>query len=250
MKTKLFFFSVRCFVLLTVLFLPVSVRAEESQVAVSASGTVSVKPDMAEFGVVVKSDAKTADRAAAETAEKYRTVQSALRGAGIPPDDAPTAAYTVSPRWEWDESLGKSILKGYSARHTIMVKVRTLGTIGRAIDAVVQSGADEVQSVTFQSSRYDALRQQALAAAVDNASRDAAIMARAAGGRVGQLIEASVSQPVYRERAAMDFMAMKAAPSPAPTEIAPTDQDIVVTVSSRWRFIASPARMSGGPAVK
>lgn len=243
MKTKLFFFSVRCFVLLTVLFLPVTVRAEESQVVVSASGTVSVKPDMAEFGVVVKSDAKTADRAAAETADKYRTVQSALRGAGIPLEDAPSAGYTVSPRWEWDESLGKSILKGYSARHTIMVNVRTLGTIGRAIDAVVQSGADEVQSVTFQSSRYDALRQQALAAAVDNARRDAAIMARAAGGRLGQLIEVSVSQPVYRERSSMDVMAMKAAPA-APTEIAPGDQDIIVSVSSRWRFAASPARMS------
>ena len=239
MKTKLMFFSLWLFVAMAGLSL--TGHADEPQVVVSAAGTVSVKPDMAEFGVVVKSDAKSADKAAAETAEKYRHVQGALRAAGISLEDAPTASYTVSPDWEWDPSLGKSLLKGYSARHVIMVKVRTLALIGRAIDAVVQAGADEVQSISFSSSRYEALRQQALAVAVGNARRDAATMAQAAGGHLGQLIEVSVSQPVYSGRFSMDAMALKSAPSPAPTEIAPSDQDIVVTVNSRWRFIASPA---------
>jgi uncharacterized protein len=240
MKTKLIFFSLCLFLIIA--GISGTACAEESQVLVSAAGTVSVKPDMAEFGVIVKSDAKSADKAAAETAEKYRHVQAALRAAAIPLDDAPTASYTVAPRWEWDQALGKSLLKGYSARHTIMVKVRTLSLIGRAIDAAVQAGADEVQSITFSSSGYEVLRQQALAAAVGNARRDGEIMARAAGGRLGQLLEVSVSQPILGGRAAMDIMALKSAPAaPAPTEIAPSEQDIVVTVNSRWRFIASPA---------
>ena len=237
-KTKLIVFS--AWLLVAVAGFSLTARAEESQVVVSAAGKVSVKPDMAEFGVVVKSDAKSADKAAAETAEKYRRVQGALRTAGISLEDAPTASYTVSPNWEWDPSLGKSRLKGYSARHAIMVKVRTLGIIGRAIDAVVQAGADEVQSISFSSSRYEELRQQALAAAVGNARKDAAIMAKAAGGHLGQLIEVSVSQPVYNGRFSMDTISLKSAPSPAPTEIAPSDQDVVVTISSRWRFVASP----------
>jgi uncharacterized protein YggE len=239
MKKKLISISVWLFIGMSGCFL--NARADEPQIVVSAAGTVSVKPDMAEFGVVVKSDAKSADKAAAETADKYRKVQGALRTAGIPLEDAPTASYTVSPDWEWDPSLGKSLLKGYSARHALMVKVRTLVVIGRAIDAVVQAGADEVQSVSFSSSRFEALRQQALAAAVGNARKDAATMAQAAGGRLGQLIEVSVSQPVYSARFSLDTMAMKSAPAPAPTEIAPSEQDIVVTVNSRWRFIALPA---------
>lgn len=239
MKIKLMFFSV--WLIIGMAGFSVKACAEESQVVLSASGTVSVKPDMAEFGVVVKSDAKTADKAAAETAEKYRRVQGALRAAGIPLEDSPTASYTVSPRWEWDQPLGKNLLKGYTARHTIMVKVRILDIIGRVIDAAVQAGADEVQNISFSSSRYEALRQQALAAAVANARRDAAIMAQAAGGRLGQLIEVSGSQPQYEGRPVMEAMAMKAAPAPVPTEIAPSEQDIVVTVTTRWRFIASPA---------
>jgi uncharacterized protein YggE len=239
MKTKLIIFRLWLFVGFAGFSL--TARADEPQVVVSATGTVSVKPDMAEFGVVVKTDARSADKAAAETAEKYRKVQSALRTAGIPLEDAPTASFTVSPNWEWDPSLGKSLLKGYSARHVIMVKVRNLAVIGRAIDAVVQAGADEVQNINFSSSSFEALRQQALAAAVGNARRDASTMAQAAGGRIGQLIEVSVSQPVYSGRFAMDSMALKSAPSPAPTEIAPSEQDVAVTVNSRWRFIASPA---------
>jgi uncharacterized protein len=242
MKTRPLFFCIVLFALITGLSL--HAQAEESQVVVSAAGTVSVKPDMAEFGVVVKSDAKNADKAAAETAEKYRAVQGALRSAGIPVEDAPTASYTVSPRWEWDQSQGKSVLNGYSGRHSIIVKVRNLASIGRAIDAVVQAGADEVQNISFSSSRYEQLRQQALAAAVDNARRDAEIMAKAAGGRLGQLIEVSVSQPSYKERPYMDAMAMRAAPAaaPPPTEVAPSEQDITVSVSSRWRFIGYPVR--------
>ncbi len=214
--------------------------AADPQVVVSASGKVSIKPDMAEFWVVVKSDAKAADLAAAETAVRYSAVQSALRTAGIPVEDTPTNAYTVSPRWEWSPSLEKNILKGYMALHTIKVKVRTLANTGRAIDAVVQAGADEVQSISFSSSNYEEFRQQALAEAVGNAHRDAVIMAKAAGGTLGELIEVSVSQPIYGGRPAFEAMALRSAPAQPPTEIAPAEQEITVTVNSTWRFIGSP----------
>ncbi|NTW70252.1 MAG: SIMPL domain-containing protein [Chlorobiaceae bacterium] len=219
-----------------------SAQAEESQVVVSASGVVSVKPDVADFIVEIKSDAKSADKAAADTAEKYQAVQSALRQAGVASGDAVTAGFTVSPKWEWQQSTAKNVLNGYSARHSIKVKVRSLGSIGKVIDAVVQSGGDEVQNIAFSSSRYDSLRHEALSIAVGNARRDGEIMARAAGGRLGQLIEVSVGQPSYRERPYMEAVAMKAAPSPASTELAPADQEISVTINSRWRFIPAPAK--------
>ena len=238
---RLLFFAFFSFVLFSAF--SVDVLAEENQIVVGASGKVSVKPDMAEFGALVKSEAKTADQAAARTAEKYRAVQQALRQAGIPAEDAPTASFTVSPQWEWDQSQGKNVLNGYSARHLVMVKVRNLSLTGKAVDAAVKAGADEVQQITFSSSRYDALRRQALAAAVANARGDAEIMAKAAGGRLGGVIELSVGQPMYRPSPAMDVMAMKAAaPEAAPTEIAPSDEDIVVNVNSRWRFLGASTR--------
>jgi len=240
MKKNLFFFILLFFTGWSAV--SAAGHTEESQVVVSATGKVSIKPDMAEFAVVVKSDAKTADIAVSQTAEKYRAVQDKLIAAGISQDDAPTASFTVSPRWEWDQASGKSLLKGYSARHSIMVKVHSLAKIGHAIDAAVQAGADEVQSVNFSSSCYDALRQKALADAVENARREAGIMARAAGGRIGQLIEVSVNEPSVRFHPLRAGAALNAAPMAVPTEIAPADQEISVTINSRWRFISSSAK--------
>lgn len=240
MKTRLLSFLVSA--ILGMSCIPLHAGAEESQLLVTATGTISVKPDMAEFGIVVKSEAKTAEKASTEAAARYRSVQDGLRNAGIPADDAPSSSYTVSPRWEWDQSAGRNVLAGYTARHVIRVRVRKLDGIGRVIDAAVQAGADEVLNITFSSSRYGTLREAALAAAMGNAKSDAAIMAKAAGGRLGPLIEAGESQLPPRERPQMEFMAMKAAPAPAVTEIAPSDQDISVSVTTRWRFIGTPVK--------
>ena len=239
---KLPAFAVWAFVLLS--GFSTALYGEEPRIVVSAMGKVSAKPDMAEFGVLVKSVAKNADQAAVRTAEKYRALQQALRAAGIPAEDAPTAGYTVSPQWEWVQSEGRSVLKGYAAQHLVMVKVRNLAFTGKAVDAAVQAGADEVHQITFSSSRYEELRRQALAAAVSNARGDAEIMAKAAGGRLGGVVELTVGQPLYRPVPSMDMMTMNAAAPEAapPTEIAPAEQDIVVSVSSKWKFLGTPAR--------
>jgi len=240
MKKSTFVFT--GLLLAAIIAMSVTARAEENQILVSATGTVTVRPDMAEFGVVLRSVEKDAGKAAARTAEKYRAVQQALRSAGIPPEDATTSSFTVSPEWEWDAAAGRNHLKGYAARHLITVRVRSLTETGRAIDAVTGAGADEVHPLVFSSSRFDLQRRQALAAAVEQARTDAEVMAKAAGGRLGQAIELSVGQPVYRGGPVMETMAMKAAAAPAPTEIAPSDQDISVTVNTRWKLLGASSR--------
>lgn len=234
---RLLLFVICCFVFSTGISL--SAQQDSDQIVVSATGRVSVKPDMAEFGVLVKTVAKNADQAAVRTAEKHRAILQALRAAGIPAEDTPTASYTVAPQWEWVQSESRSVLKGYAAQHLVMVKVRNLALTGKAVDAAVQAGADEVQQISFSSSRFDELRRQALAAAVSNARGDAEIMAEAAGGRLGGVIELTVGQPLYRPVPTMDMMSLKAAVPEAapPTEIAPAEQDIQVTINSRWRFL-------------
>jgi uncharacterized protein YggE len=238
MKSFILLFFAICFFSLSS-GLSYAAQQEENQIVVSATGRVSVKPDMAEFGVLVKSIAKNADQAAIRTAEKYRAVQQALRAAGIPAEDIPTANYVVAPQWEWVQPERRRELKGYAAQHLVIVKVRHLALTGKAIDAAVRAGADEVQQIIFSSSRHEELRREALASAVSNARVDAEIMAKAAGGRLGGAIELTVGQPVYRPVPSMDMISMHAATPEAvsPTEITPAEQDIRVTVSSRWRFL-------------
>lgn len=214
-------------------------HAAEEGISVAATGVVKVVPDTAEFDVVVQSSDKDAGKAAARTAETVSALQKALRAVGIPPADATTAGYSVRPEWSW--SSGKNVFKGYIARHVVRVSVRDLRQAGAAVDAAVQSGAGEVGDMRFVSSRYESLRKEALDLAVRNARGDAEVMARAAGGRLGSLLELTTGEP--QGRPLMDGMLMKAAaPEAAPTEITPGEQEVSVTVHSRWRFAAPSAK--------
>lgn len=217
-------------------FMP-SLHAAEEGISVTASGTVQVKPDTGMFDVVVQSTEKDAARAAARTAESVTLLQSSLRSAGIPVADSPSSGYSVRLVWAWEQSSGRNLLKGYVARHVVRVTVRDLRLAGAAVDAAVRSGAGEVGDVRFVSSRYDALRRAALELAVRNAREDAGVMARAAGGSLGALVELTSDEPQRSPRFQMEEATlMKAAPVAPQTEITPGDQEISVSVHSRWRF--------------
>ncbi|HWR01479.1 MAG TPA: SIMPL domain-containing protein [Chlorobaculum sp.] len=223
------------FMLCVPAFMPV-LHAEDQGISVTASGSVKVRPDMAVFRAVVQSSDKDARKAAAKTAETWTALQQALRAAGIPVDDSPSAGYTVYPEWVWDKPSGRNVLKGYIARHVVRVTVRDLRLTGAAVDAAVQAGVGNVEDIQFSSSRQEALRREALDLAVRKARMDAEVMANAAGGKLGALMDLTADQQSF-PRSSQDLMMLKAAPMAAPaTEIAPAEEEISVTVRSRWHF--------------
>lgn len=234
-------------VALPLFFSPLGVDgAEMSQIVVSASGTVSVKPDLAEFTVLLQREASTADEAVRQVADAGTKVRQELLQAGLGMDDLATLQYRVEPRWEWNQELKKNFFKGYQATHTLRIAVRQAASLGRLLDVAVKAGAEEVQNIVFRSSRQESLRQQALALAVANARRDAAIIATAAGGRLGRLLEMHyppVSAPVAP---VPELRLMRASAAPGGTDILVSDQDVLVTVSSRWAFYAND-RQKGAP---
>lgn len=208
----------------------------------TASGHVQLKPDMAVFDTEVQSTERDAGKAAARTAEIWTVLQKNLRSAGIPVEDSPSTGYSVTPQWSWDQSSGKNVLKGYVARHVVRVTVHDLRLVGAAIDAAVRAGAGDVREVRFASSRQESLRRQALDLAVRNAREDAVVMAKAAGGRLGTLLDLSSEQQELPAFPRMEGALLKAAPMAPPTELSPGEQEISVTVHSRWRFVGSAAK--------
>src|SRR5256885_1862146 len=74
--------------------------------------------------------------------------------------------------------------------------------VGPVIDTALGKGANRIQALEFYSSNTDAGRRQALAEAIGKARGDAEAMARAAGGKLGPLVEASTTEsgprPLYR----------------------------------------------------
>ena len=234
--------TIMALVLMSCGFSAASLHAGETGISVSASSTVSYDPDTAEFTTTVEASEKDAARASAKVAMLWSSLQQALRKAGIPATDATSASYTVSPEWEWNSSNGKREFRGYKARHVVRVVVRDLGKLGGAIDAVVGAGAGTVDGLGYSSSRFETLRTQALENAVKSAKHDAEVMARAAGGRLGQPLELQYGQPqpdypVMRAAMAEGFKA-----APMPTEVEPGEQKLTVSVSSRWQFVSGSGK--------
>lgn len=219
-----------------------SLQAGETGISVSASSTVTYDPDTAEFSTTLEATDKNAAKAAAKTAALWSDLQQALRKAGIPAADASSASYTVSPEWEWNRSTSKQEFRGYKARHVIRVVVRDPGKLGGAIDAVVGAGAGTVDGLRYFSSHFDTLSQQALADAVKSARRDADVIAKAAGGRLGALLELQYGQPQNDFPVMRAVMAEGFKAAPAPTSVEPGEQKLTVSVSSRWQYLSGSSK--------
>ena len=235
-KTLLWATILSCFLSIPVLY------AAEEGISVTSTGRVQVKPDMAVFDVTVQSVDRNAAKAAARTAETWAALQRALRMAGVQPEDSPSADYSVRPQWVWEQSSGKNVLTGYIARHVVRVTVRDLRRTGAVVDAAVGAGAGDVGEIRFASSKQNELRREALDQAVRKSREDALVMAKAAGGKLGALVELTADEQPPQHFPVREAMLMKASPDTVPTEITPAEEDISVTVHSRWRFVAIPLK--------
>jgi uncharacterized protein YggE len=157
-----------------------------------------------------------------------------LRALGISGDKVSTMNYNVSPEVQYSpNNSAPPRVTGYTVTNTVRAELVRLDDVGRVIDAVLGKGANELSSLQFFSSKADSARRAALSAAVANARADAEVLARAAGGSLGQLVEISTGElPVRPIAVPMAKMSAQAS-----TPIEPGQQTTEATVSVRWVFI-------------
>jgi uncharacterized protein YggE len=213
------------------------------EVVTSGEGEAQVTPDRATISIGVQTRAKTAKEAGAENAERQRAVIDTLRALGIPANQISTVSYNVYPEQVYHPDQGdkEPRIVGYNVTNTVRVEVRQLDKLGALIDAVLAKGANTIHSIELSASNTDEARRSALAAALAQARGDAEALARAAGGSLGALLEATTAQvaaPPMFKNAEM----MSARGAAAPTPISPGEQTIHVTVTTRWRFIPRTGR--------
>jgi len=207
------------------------------QIVTSGTGEVQITPDRARIDVAVETRGATAAIAASENARVSTQVIARLKTLGLTDAQLGTWGYTVHPEYDYSRSDSRPRVIGYAARNTVRAEVRRIEQVGAVIDAAVAAGANNIGSLDFYSSNLDQARQQALAQAVLKARADAQIMADAAGGRLGTLLELSSTfsaPPPMPYMRTMEIAANQAAPTP----INPGERTVTATVNARWRFIA------------
>jgi uncharacterized protein len=208
-----------------------------SQISTSANGEARYVPDRATISMGVQTRALTAAKASADNGVKQRAVIDAIKALGIAADQISTENYNLNAEQVYNPQAGDKAprITGYVATNTVRVEVKKIDQVGALIDASIAKGANEVNSLDFHSSAPDSLRRVALADAYKQAVADATVLAQAAGGQLGELIELSTGVQGERPPQPMYRMAAQAAPS---TPISVGEATMSVGVMARWRFIA------------
>ncbi len=205
------------------------------QVVTSASGEVRLRPDRARILIGVQTRAPTAAAAARDNNARQQAVIAAIAATGVAKDDIATESYDVATDMRSDKPGQPPVVLGYVVTNVVRVEVRRTDQVAPIIDAALAKGANQINALEFYSSNADAARRQALTEAVGKARGDAEAMARAAGGRLGPVIELSTAdlgpRPMYR---AAGYSAAASAP------IEPGELTVKVAVTGRWQFLQSP----------
>jgi uncharacterized protein YggE len=204
------------------------------QVVTTGSGEVQLSPDRATVMLGVQSRAATVAQATSDNARRQRAIIDTLRALGLGSDQIATVNFSVSPEMQYPPNQSPKVT-GYVVNNTVRASLRRIEDVGRTIDAALTKGANEVSGIEFTSSRADSARRAAIAEAVAHARADAEVMAKAAGGSLGQLLEvASGVEPIRPFEATMARARVAAA---APTPIEPGQLTVSATVTARWVFV-------------
>lgn len=192
---------------------PTVAAADETRVdrliQVTGTGRVDVAPDMATVQVAVETTGETAKAAQEQNARSMREVIDTLKKLGIAEKDIRTTQLSLYPLYESrepkpDEEQKPPRVVGFRAENGVQVTVRKLDDVGKVVDAVVASGANRIQGISFGLSDPKPWQDKALQEAVADARRQAELAARAAGVQIKGVRNISVyggGVPIVRQAA-------------------------------------------------
>jgi uncharacterized protein len=193
-------------------------------ITISATGSVTLIPDVARVGVGVTVTKPTV-RAARDAASAAMTsVIDAVKALGIDAKDLQTTSIDLSPVYN-DGSPAK--ITGYRMSEQLQVTVRDLDKAGDVIDTATAKGATDVNGLWFEVADPAKAMDDARADAIAKARTSAQAMAAAAGVTLKGVVsmsEASISYPgpMYGAAAARDEAA---------TPVQPGTQDVQANVT-------------------
>lgn len=160
-------------------------------IRVSGEGRIRATPDLATVTIAVTAIDASLAKATRDAATAANRVADVLSKAGIAPSDLQTSRYDVQIERRADVPGAAPRIAGYRVSNALSVKIRDLSRVGVILDRVVAAGANEIEALAFVKEDTTAEESRALATAVKVARAKAEEIARAAGVRLGELLDVS-----------------------------------------------------------
>ena len=193
-------------------------RSTTPSVTANGEAVITVEPDQAEIDIGVVTQAKNAPDAARENADKLARVVSEVKKILGKGDEVKTASYSLNPNYRYPQG-GKPEIVGYTATNIVRIKTGTLTSVGKLIDASMQSGANTIHRLVFNLKDEHAAQLQALRLASTKAKAKAEEIAAALGLKIVKILSVSEGdrgvRPIIMPQArGAQMEAMAAAPTP------------------------------------
>ncbi len=227
-------------VLATPAFAQTAPQVPQRTLSLTGLGEVKSAPDIAVISTGVVSEAKTAREALTLNNKAMASVLQTIEAAGVAKKDIQTSSFSVQPKYKYSKraSSGEQEpprITGYTVSNSVTVIARDLEKLGPVLDAVVSSGVNQMNGLSFSIAEPEPLRNEARKLAVADARTRAELYAQAAGVSLGKILSISEGgghtppQPALR-RAAFEAAAADAVP------IAQGQQSIQIQVNIVWEI--------------
>jgi uncharacterized protein YggE len=164
--------------------------ADGTLLAVSSHAEVRRAPDIATLATGVVTQAADANAAMRANAEQMEKVVAAIRAAGIESRDIRTSGINLNPQYRYAENQPPAIT-GYQASNTVDITVRDIARLGKILDALVATGANQINGPSFDVENRDGALDEARRKAVEKAQARARIYAESLGMRVRRIVSIS-----------------------------------------------------------
>lgn len=190
--------------------------AQQDHIAVVGVGEVEAEPDQATLTVRVVAQEPTLPAAKRLADQRYAQVLEVLRKAKIDERQVTATQIIAQPQYDWRDS--KRVYRGELVSRTLQIIVNDLGKVSSLMQALVDNEVSTIDGMTTGFQDREAMMEQALAAAADNAKSKASFLANRLGRKLGSaflISEYNDSAPTMArapEMASSKMMAADAAP--------------------------------------
>ncbi|HNX39501.1 MAG TPA: SIMPL domain-containing protein [Methanothrix sp.] len=172
-------------------------NSDISKLIVQGEGKVTAAPDRAVVVLGVETEDASAAIAAEDNARLMNQTISALLSAGIAESNIQTSGYSLGTVQEdifsSDGKADADTAPQFLASNTVTVILNNTSNVGRVLDAAVSAGSNTIHEVSFELQDSRPQKDEALALAIQDAGRKAAVASQAAGVKLGRVLEISES---------------------------------------------------------
>ncbi|MFT3755643.1 MAG: SIMPL domain-containing protein [Pseudoxanthomonas sp.] len=197
---------------------------------VSARAEARRIPDVATISAGVVAQASDGNTAMRQNAAQMAKVMDAIKAAGIAEKDTQTSGISLNPQYHYEQNQPPKIT-GYEARNSVSLKVRDIPKLGKVLDALAASGANDINGPSFGIDQPEPVQDEARLAALQKAQARAETYAKALNLRVRRIVSIDESGSGGLPRP-VPMMAMKAMSADAEaTQVSPGESVVSVSLN-------------------